>query len=255
MSAGWSRDSVAEVLEEQGVPTDAVLMVHSNPAWLGRPTTGTLATELLEGLRISAARTLLLPAFTYSFGRGELFNPAVPPTNMGVLSIQAMRCGYQRSLDPMFSFLGTGPRADILLGNLSGRSFGEGSTFARLKHENAYLITVNLDAGSTFLHNLEHDVRVAHRFEKSFRGSILTGGEVRPLEWMSYVRDLCDPASEADFTRLTQDLRDHGLWRPVRLGRGFVSAIPLKTYSEFVLRRLKHDESYLARGGSLQRFT
>jgi aminoglycoside 3-N-acetyltransferase len=202
----------------------------------------------LRGLLARSSRTVLLPAFTYSLARAQVFDVAAPPANMGALSEHALGT-FLRSCDPMFSLLGCGPRAEEILSDLPPTSFGHGSSFNRLHQERTYVVSINLDAGATLLHEIEFQLGVSYRFEKQFSGWIRDGERTFPTSWTTYVRDLDEPASEADFRRLTRDLLDSGLWRRERVGSGFIASISLSVYREFIARKLEVEPKYLTRAG------
>jgi aminoglycoside 3-N-acetyltransferase len=250
LSRPWNQRSVSDCLYELRIPPDAILMIHSNVAWLGRPAYGSISETLMNGLKHFQDVTLIFPAFTYSYARGEEFDPLRPPKHMGVLTDLAFHRGYLRSIDPMFSMIASGPNARRLLENPPPRSFGPGSTFDRLMCDSAYLVAINLDAGSTLLHNIERRANVRYRYDKVFHGASRIRGSTEFHSWTSYVRDLHDPGTVPSFDRLTADLISQGLWRRVSLGNGFLASIALTDYEAFIMEKLVKDPYYLIAKGN-----
>jgi aminoglycoside 3-N-acetyltransferase len=246
----WDQVSVSRALDRLGVPKDVPVMLHSSIGWLGRPQRGTIQGEIAAGILHHTDRTLLLPAFSYSFPQHEIFDPLIPAPGMGVMSDWAMGAGFQRSLDPIFSILGYGPLGSHLLSIDANRSFGPGSTFDRLAGSSAYLVWINQDAGATIVHQCEYELSVDYRFEKEFVGQTKVGGVLRQSSWTSYVRDLGDASTEAHFGRLTHDLHSTGLRETLPLGRGSISAMSLGSYFDFIRQRLQQAPKYLTAAGA-----
>jgi len=247
----WNSGQLADALHDVGVGVGDCLFVHSNVGWLGRPESGRrVDDEVLTGLRLAVGErgSLLLPGFSYSFGRGEVFDPDIAPLDMGVLTVRAHELGFLRSQDPMFSMYGYGLTATEILRGLPPTSFGEDSVFARMRRAGVRLVSINLDAGSTYCHHIEWLNRVPYRFEKQFRGRCRVAGGLADVEWTTYVRDLELPRTEAHFGRLTTELKGAGLWRTARIGRGFVGAVDVEDLTRFVSERLPDAPDLLVRG-------
>ncbi len=252
MANGWDAEALAGVLTALGVTRSSTLLTHSNIGWLGRPSGPDRAdAAALRGLRLAVGDggTLLFPAFSYSFGRGEVFDPRDPTQGMGALSALAHQTGYVRSLDPMFSILGEGPRADDLLGGLRNASCGPASTFSRMNSAGTQLVSICLDAGSTYLHEVEWMAKVSYRYEKNFVGRI-ANNPTAETHWKTFVRNLEQPGTEASFKRLTQDVRRNGLWRTGKVGRGFVGVLSVVDLTDFVISQLARYETYLTVAGA-----
>ncbi|MBO75246.1 MAG: hypothetical protein CMD33_08235 [Flavobacteriales bacterium] len=250
---GWGRADISQALGVLQVPKDATVFVHANAGFLGKPKQGLLANELATGFLNDSSRTVVLPAFTYSFGRGEVFDPLRAPSAMGVLSDLASDQGWARSLDPMFSAWARGPRSDEFLRIEVPSSFGEGSIFRRLiDSDNSYLVTVNLGAGSTLVHEIEHGLGVSYRFEKLFDGLVQLEKGIEGSSWTSYVRDLDDPGSKHDFRRLTQDLGHTSLWKSTRVGNGQIASVGIQKFQRFIEERVAEDTNYLISRGAGQ---
>ena len=250
---GWDRSDVAQALRTLRVPEGATVFVHANVGFLGKPKQGLLANELSTGFLSDPSRTVVLPAFSYSFGRDEVFDPLRAPSGMGVLSDLASDQGWARSMDPMFSVWSRGPRADEFLRIDVQSSFGEGSVFRRLLEcESAYLITVNLGAGSTLVHEIEHGLGVSYRFDKVFHGLVQLEEGTEESQWTSYVRNLHDTGTKHDFRRLTKDL-DYGfLRRSTQVGNGQISCIGIQEFRRFIEKRVAEDTNYLISRGARQ---
>ena len=95
-----------------------VLFGHSNIGYFGRPEgvrSGEAAAELFHDrirARIGEEGTLVVPTFTYSFPRREVYDPAATPLRMGLFAEWIRRRpDALRSADPSYSVAAVGARA------------------------------------------------------------------------------------------------------------------------------------------------
>ena len=236
----WSGEEAAEAFSSLITPADEVVFIHSNLAFLGRPTGGSAPELIWRALSRFESTTFVLPAFSYSFGKGERFDIENPPSAMGALTSFAFgQKNVQRTRDPMFSCLISGPLIRELSSTPIKRSFGPGSLFDRVLNSKGKFLSINLDMGSTLCHELEFRARVPFRFEKEFVG-YFQDKPLTPVKWVSYVRDL-NKVGRQEFSKLTEQLERSELLHEARLGRGRVRSIDLADYSSFVQEMLERD--------------
>jgi len=241
----WDASAIESALASLGIPLEATLLLHSNLSLFSKPREGTIDRAILQGLTRHTTRTVVLPGFTYSLGRNEVFDPRDVPKEMGVLSVLAHTAGWQRSLDPMFSMYSNGPQTTHLFSKIPPRSFGPDSVFDRLIQSDSWLLSINLDAGSTLAHQIEYEFGVPHRFIKVFNGTVRFRGLETPVVWESYVRNLSQLNSRQNFKRLTENLHNTGLLRTVKLGGGRLAAIRISDYRKHILSKLHECSGYL----------
>lgn len=219
--------ALLDFISELGVRPGETVFVHANLA-LGLHVEGLSEAEIVSerlistlGKVLGSAGTVCLPAFSYSWASGEIFNPldAENFKQMGLLPQVAFREGFMRSSDPLFSVLLSGPGASQLIPK-SQRSFGPGSTFSSLIECNSRVISIGLDVGSTLIHEVEYRNRVPYRSLKSFSGvTQLESGSQRKGSWLSYVRDLDDTSTVPDFSKLHAAAIGRTPLKTAKLGR------------------------------------
>jgi len=230
MTKEWVISDLPEKLEKIGIYSGSSLFIHSHLGMLGIPMGGMTGRTFLSQIKeyVGERGNIFLPAFTYSFPQGKLFNPTSLDglSNMGALTLAAMEMGFNRSMDPIFSILGTGVAANDILDFDINSSFGGGSSFYKLLESNVKLLTVGIGAGSTILHEMERQIGVNYRFDKTFKGKyVLSNGDLSSeIDWNSYVRLMSDESLEADFTFLTKVSRNEPFFREVNLGRGTLAS-------------------------------
>jgi aminoglycoside 3-N-acetyltransferase len=255
----YDQAATVRALREVGLHDGEVVFAHAGVALLGVPAEGldeaTIGAAFLGAFRevLGTAGTLVLPAFTYSYTKGEVFDPAAtPPTAaMGTLSSALWRHpDAARSLDPIFSVVAIGGGARELAASVvPGDCFGAGSIFARLLERDAALLTIGVGGGAlTFIHHVEQSAAVPYRFLKRFRGTTVVDGVARETEVLYNVRDLDDAHHAPYVDRVHADARAQGILRVAPLGRGEVAMLRAREAERLVLEGLARDPDYLVRG-------
>ena len=187
----YSRSSFDDALRQAGVRPGDTLFVHVDLAALGDAEGATAAAARNALVRealfdaVGPEGTILVPTYTFSFCRGEKFDPETTTTAGGPWSPTAdfleefrQLPRAVRSRDPIHSVAGVGPRAKELLESVPPTCFGEGSVFHRLLVAGAKICTIGLGLEeATFRHHVEERVGVPYRFKKLFTGRLKTNGE------------------------------------------------------------------------------
>ena len=257
--AYWSIKDLHESLIFLGVKRGSNVFIHANLGLLGKsdfpikevPSTVLSKIEELVGENGS----ICLPAFTYSAGRKEIFRPYTTQglREMGNLSSEAFSRSYLRSMDPMFSVLCYGNNSTALLQGLGDNSFGPESFFERAIEMNFRMLLFSVGCGTTFLHEIEKQIGVIYRTEKIFNYEIQKAANeaIYSNTWRSYVRDLEDNDTEADFRLLSTDFIKHPNVFKVQLGKGYIVSYEINTLKSFVFKKLASNPWYLTKKGYL----
>jgi aminopeptidase-like protein/aminoglycoside N3'-acetyltransferase len=199
--------------------------------------------------------TVLMPTYTFSFCRQELYDVQATVTRGGPWSRSPEVLEYlrrvpdaHRSRDPIHSVTGLGPEAQALVSGLAPTCFGPGSIFDRLRAAGARICLLGLPLEeATFRHHVEEMVGVPYRFRKLFTGQIRDRGVVRREGWLYYVRILA-PNADPDTDRLERLARDGGVCRAAPLGAGEVLAVDCPEFYDFTAEHLRADRWFTARG-------
>jgi aminopeptidase-like protein/aminoglycoside N3'-acetyltransferase len=212
---------------------------------------------LLDALRdvIGDEGTILVPTYTFSFCRREIFDVNETPTAGGPWSTSAdflemfrTQPGVFRSADPIHSIAGLGPRAEELLADVPNTCFGKGSVFERLLEANAKICMIGPGLEeATFRHYVEELVGVPFRFRKLFTGHIRNGDLLRKTGWIYNVRIMADNGFP-DGTRLEQKAIDAGTCKSAKLGLGELKSIGCRDYFDLTMKELRADPWLTARG-------
>jgi aminoglycoside 3-N-acetyltransferase len=253
----YGRDDVARALRAVGVRRGDVVFSHTSVAMLGVPEVG-LDAQAIGQMFLSAFRevageegTWILPTYTYSYTIGEAFDPAVtPPTqDMGLLPNALWRHPLAvRSLDPIFSVVAIGARAEELTAGVPASCFGSDCVYARLIDADGAICNIGIGSHSALLHHVEQKLGVPYRYLKTFRGVSVIDDEARDTEITYNVRNLDYPAHTAYFMRLDRAARADGSVVAARLGRGEVNLIRVRRMEQLATEGLARDPQYLVVG-------
>ena len=196
--------------------------------------------------------TLVVPTFTYSFRRDEVFDIVNSPSarNIGVLSEYVRnRADSIRSSDPIFSFAAIGSRASELMERGSAACFGRGSIYDSLFDADACFLAVgiNYSSGLSGFMHLEKLANVPYRNDKQFFGTSRNAqGFEFPDSAIHYVRD------EESYGAVITDREPMGLLleqsgASLAIDYGYGRHLCLKgtRWRDVVLKKLSEDPFYM----------
>ena len=230
--AAYDRSTFADALRMVGLAPGMVVMSHANVGFFGMPAEGRTPQAVFDTILgafldvLGPDGTLVVPTFTYSFARGQIFDPEATPSTCGMFSEMLRRHPQAvRSTDPQYSIAAIGRLAVELTRNPPEDSFGEDCFFARLLQHRGIICNLNFDAGATFLHFIEKLLRVPYRYNKEFPGTIRHNGHEQRLRSVIYVQDLNQPQTIAAFEAFDALAKQAGKVRSTTLGRGTILAM------------------------------
>ena len=231
----YNKSDVISSLEKAGISAGDTVYGHIGLLKLGIPDEAHSGIHpfnvTYEAMRevLSPSGTFFTPTYSYSFCEGEVFDPLKTPSAVGPFGNKFLKQkGVIRSLDPIFSVAGVGPKAGTLFKDLPNDSFGPGCFYDRLEQSDAKICHIGVDLFfSTCIHYLEQVMKSPHRFMKMFSGHILENGTLRKMNWLYNVRILGD-FSLPRFDRLHDEVIKNGTCTKVALGVGFIYAISVK---------------------------
>lgn len=256
----YRKADVAAAIAAVGVKSGDIVFCHSNIGYFGYPETGRTPQDAIA-IILSAFQdvlgpkgTLVVPTFTYSFCRREVFDPHNTPSTCGAFS-EAIRLHQEavRSHDPIFSVAALGAEAHLLASNAPIACFGPDSFWDRLRQAKGMICNLNLDAGSTFIHHVEKCLDVPYRFDKRFHGTFIENGQTQERDAIFFCRDLDKPGTEAAFEPFDAEARRRGLALTISVGRGAVVGISCEDTYELIDEQLKADPWFLTVSSSAAR--
>ncbi len=251
--------AVTDALTSVGVKPGSVVLVH--PDAIVAAQFPSLPNEQRLDLLIEAIEaavggdgTLVMPAFSYSFTKGEQFDVCNTPSTVGMVTERfRTRPGVRRTSDPIFSFASRGPLARELCALPVNECFGPESVFGALHRRNAHIVDLgcSMSRGGTFVHYVETAHGVAYRYRKVFSGTIISAnGETAECSVVYNVRDLAR-RSDADLRRLQERLADDGTSRTAEVGRSRIMAVRASDLFDTAWKMLDEDPVSLIAEGAL----
>lgn len=255
----YSKKDIVNGLKKLGIRRGDTIFTHSNIGFFGIPdqtkTADGICQLILESFFevIGDNGTLAVPTFTYSFAKDEVFSMQETASNCGIFSEyirkQKNAC---RSFDPSVSVACIGMKSLALTKNIPINSYGRECFWERFLNEDGKILNMNFDAGSTFVHYVERTLRVPYRFDKEFSGFVkkTNSSEKELAKSIIWVRDLKNPITEADFTKLNTAACNEGYYVKTPVGRGFLGAIDAQEKLSLIKKHLKKDPNFLVKGVS-----
>ena len=232
-SATWhyTGDQLLAAIRSVGIGAGDVVCLQVSLGRLGLPRDVAKSYDAISNFVLDAflavlgpAGTLIIPTYTYSIGRGEVFEVETTPAAIGEFpEIFRQRPGVIRSRDPMLSAAGIGPRAWPILRNVSRECYGRGSVFDNLTRENAFICTLGLGIWwATYCHHIEATANAPFRFKKVFRGAIRERGEQRVEEWIYFAAPYIENC-QSNSLALEAKAREAGILKVASVGRGEIA--------------------------------
>ena len=252
-----SPSAVTDALHSIGVRPGNVVLVHPDAFVAAQfpvmPNEQRLDL-LIEAIEAAIGQdgTLVMPAFTYGFTKGEPFDICNTPSAVGMVTERfRTRLGVGRTSDPIFSFASRGPLTQELCALPVKECFGAESVFAALHRLNAHIVDLgcSMSRGGTFVHYVETAHGVDYRYKKVFSGTVISAnGRSSDCSVVYNVRDLTRK-SDADLRRLQKRLADDGKSRTVEVGRSRIMAVTANDLFDTTWKMLEEDPvSLIAEG-------
>jgi aminopeptidase-like protein/aminoglycoside N3'-acetyltransferase len=224
----YNKQQMTRALEQVGIQRGDTILCHSNVGFFGVPEAGITREAIFETILsafedvLGSDGTLVVPTFTYSFCRGEPYDPHETPSGMGIFA-EMLRCHplARRSLDPIFSVAALGKRAEELTADAPVECFGPSSFWARFRQADGGICFLNLDLNyCNFNHYVERCLNVPYRYNKMFTGHIVRDGETEKAAAIHFCRDLCDADTLQSVELLTEAALRRKLLHAGPVGRG-----------------------------------
>lgn len=200
---------------------------------------------------------LIIPAYSYSFCNGQVFDIKNTKPTIGYLAEFAFKKYKEnvvlnlgraiiRSDDPIFSCIGFGNKAKLILKDLETACFGDNSVFGRLYKYNAKLIGFGFPFAVTYMHFVERRYSelkepLKYRFNKEFKGKkIDEDNHVSDAKHIYFVRDL--KYSDYELENIPAELESQSKLKKVNVGSGTITLASAKDVYAVIFEMLDKDE-------------
>ncbi|EJP4488918.1 aminoglycoside N(3)-acetyltransferase, partial [Campylobacter jejuni] len=174
----YSDKDLIDAFYQLGIKRGDILCVHTELFKFGVPLLS--RNEFLQTILncffevIGKEGTLIMPTFTYSFCKNEVYDKINSKTKMGALNEYFRKqTEVKRTNDPIFSFAIKGVKEELFLKDTTS-CFGENCVYDMLSKINGKIILLGSKTnGYTFTHFIEEKARVPYRYFKEFQGKII----------------------------------------------------------------------------------
>lgn len=256
MTFHYTRDDLVGAIRAVGIAEGDIVSLQVSLGRLGLPCDVAPNYQALSEFVIEVfldvlgpQGTLVVPTYSYSLGRGEVFEVETTHSAIGEFTeVFRQRPGAIRSRDPMLSSAGIGPASHEVLRTISQSCYGEGSTYHRLHEAGAKICTLGISLyWATFRHHIEEMAGVPFRFVKRFTGTVREGKKNSQETWSYFAApdvENCQPNG----IMLERMVRAEGLLSIAPVGRGELMAIVSRDYFEFGCLALRDDPWLTAKG-------
>jgi aminoglycoside 3-N-acetyltransferase len=256
MNHQYTRDDLLRAIEGAGICPGDTVSLQVSLGRLGLPFGVERNYAALSNFAIDAflevlgsEGTLVVPTYTYSIGRGAVFEVETTPSSIGEFSeVFRRRKGVVRSRDPMMSSAAVGPNAQAILRQISNQCYGAGSVFDNLTKKNAIICTLGLGMWwATFCHYIEKVADAPFRFDKLFRGIVRECEQDTEEEWIYFAAPRV-PNCASNSSALEKKANDINMIRVAPIGRGEIHAVSAPDYLAFGMDELRRNPWLTAKG-------
>ena len=246
-----SLEELRAALNKLDIPKNHVYVIHSSMIRFGLIEKGLPGVMGVLRDLLGPDATILMPAFTFSFGEKRVWDARTTKSEMGALTEYFRKLPETtRTLHPLHSFSVTGPRSAEFLACEDLSSFGPTSPFELLYQMNAVNIGLGteLEGGATFLHYGEEIVHVPYRYFKDFPGEVISeDGVLSDKTYKMFVREIGEDYEYDNYwEHVWQDFLDDGLATCEKIHGAKVFKFDIKPALDRFVERLEKNPFYCA---------
>ncbi|MBI5227915.1 AAC(3) family N-acetyltransferase [Candidatus Micrarchaeota archaeon] len=255
----YSYGEIVDALRAVGISAGNDIFIHSNIGFFGKLEEVASPLDHYNIFKkaifsvIGKDGTLIVPTFSYSFCKGEFFDPKNTKSVCGFFSeMVRMDPEAQRSNDANFSIAAIGKKASYFAEDPPEHSFGPGSFWDKFLKVQGKICNFNFDSGSTFIHYVEKTLKVPYRYDKAFPGTMLINGNKINCQFYHFVYDLDKPNNGPNFTKFDRITKDRSIARIAKLGKGTILSISAQDCFDLVKAELAKDPALLIKGTKIE---
>jgi len=221
---------ITNALKQAGIKKRDSVFVHSDIKSFGKINNKINREEFLEAFIEALKKTvgkggnIMMPTFSYSFCKKEIFDPKTTSSTIGVLTEYFRKLKrVKRSIDPIFSVAALGPDKNYFT-DVGTNCFGEKSIFEKLYDKNVKIVFLGENFSITYIHFVEQRCGVPYRFIKKFKGKIKLGNKLKEFVFDYNVRPL-DKNIDYNLEGIANFLENNGALKKATLGNSKIRAV------------------------------
>lgn len=234
-------------LKNFGLSESDTIMIHGDAGiaaqYIFEDSSDPISKFILQLFEYFHKGTVIVPTFTYSATKGELFDPSQTPSEIGQFSetFRKMK-GVVRSCHPIFSVSCYGNQAEYFIDTINTDCFGKDTFFDKIYSNNVKILVLGCGLESvTFVHFIEQTLNVPYRYFKNFKAQIKNNKIIEKTSVSYFVRklDLDFNIDLSDFEK--EAIRDDKLIKKP-FGRFNAYLISSKDFFNISSELIRHNE-------------
>ncbi|ECP5270924.1 aminoglycoside N(3)-acetyltransferase [Campylobacter lari] len=240
----YSNIDLIEAFKKLGITKGDILCVHTELFNFGTPLLP--RNEFLQTILdcffevIGKEGTLIMPTFTYSFCKNEVYDKLNSPTKMGALNEYFRRWGgVKRTNDPIFSFAIKGAKEELFLKDTTS-CFGKNCVYETLRKNNGKIMLFGTYLiGYTFTHYIEEVAKVPYRYFKNFKGILIDENNIKHNTNIDYYVRYIDKNSSISKQQQINILKENNNFNIINFAGSHIVSLESKRYFLDTMRYLK----------------
>lgn len=242
----YSDKDLIDAFYQLGIKRGDILCVHTELFKFGIPLLS--RNKFLQTILncffevIGQEGTLIMPTFTYSFCKNEVYDKINSKTKMGALNEYFRKqTGVKRTNDPIFSFAIKGAKEELFLKDTTS-CFGENCVYEVLAKENGKYIIFGLNEGHALVHYAEEKNTTFCRYFKNFKGILIN--EKRKEKTITidyYVRDL-QQSYLCDINKINPIIQETQNYKKINFAKNFIEIYHAREYVQAICQALTNDK-------------
>lgn len=241
----YTQTDLIEALYNLGIKKGDIVCAHSEIFSFGTPllNINEFLRILIESLFnvIGKEGTLIMPTFTYSFCKDEIYDKLNSKCLVGALNeFFRKQRGVKRTDDPIFSFAIKGAKEDLFLGKEINSCFGKNCTYEILMQNDGKILNFGNKGCYTFVHYPEESFKISYRYNKIFQGLIIDENNIQYEKCINFfVRYQGVKTSDE---KITQFLRGKKYFKEVEFGNTLLALIDTQSFYKDLIETFKINE-------------
>jgi aminoglycoside 3-N-acetyltransferase len=238
---------ITKILKKAKIRKGNTILIHGDLGAISQINTKKNIIKIFLGALkkvLGPKGTVLIPTFSYSFCKNEIFNPNKTKSEIGSFS-ESLRLSNigTRTDHPIFSFYILGNKKKYYLNSNNETCFGTNSIFDLFMKDNGKICGLGCGFANmmTFLHYIEESFQVKYRYHKIFKGNIIK--DKKKIIYTSYFVRSSNKKIIYDYSKIEKQL--HNKIKYTLFGRYNLITIEAKNLFTFVYNNLKKDSRYL----------
>ncbi|EGK8007591.1 aminoglycoside N(3)-acetyltransferase [Campylobacter lari] len=247
----YSYADLIDCLQKLQIKKGDILCIHSDLIGFGKPQLPReeFLKKIIECFEecVGKTGTIIMPTFTYSFCKQEIYDKIASHSSAGVLTnFFRSQENVKRTNDPLFSFAVKGAKENIFLSDTVS-CFSSNSVYGNLLKMKGKLLLFGTQRGHTFCHFIEEQHQVPYRYFKVFNGIIKNEKGIEHKKNIKYFVRKLNEKSKLDGNKIRSVLYKNNSIKQENFAGSFIQLIQCEKYFDNISHILKENSRYFVK--------